>query len=305
MNADKKRINLGEVKYWEMSRTNNFQQQAGAFDLNNAVKREVEIALGVLKEFRQKYPFKKNLATIEWLDPDQLFKLNPDESGEFFRYLEVYFRTPGYAAPATSNIYRNSRLQIKEFRSLLRTAVDDRKSLAEKVDAPWERICGMAQDKQLAKKIIYCFNYEGDDVLPIFSNQHIRHFANRAADAYTGQTRYLSQGQEYQNYTQELLKTKNNQQITRSWNTLFFSRFLYATYPPPNIEQVPFEEKRSIHSVTDEQLDMQGFMKLLGELQKQGKISGEQFRENRVVWMAQPSEREALTRRLKDKLNNI
>jgi hypothetical protein len=40
-------------------------------------------------------------------------------------------------------------------------------------------------------------------------------------------------------------------------------------------------------------------MKLLGELQKQGVLSGEEFREHRDLWVRQPSEREVLLQRLK------
>jgi hypothetical protein len=64
------------------------------------------------------------------------------------------------------------------------------------------------------------------------------------------------------------------------------------------------EERKTGNVVTEEQLDMQSFMRLLGELQKQGKITGEQFRENRVLWMQQPNEREGLSQRLKKLLNH-
>lgn len=283
-----------------MSKTQSMLEKAAPYDKNTAVKHEVELALCGLKDFRQKYPFTENLRTIEWLDPDKLFKLNPDEIGEFFRFIEIYLKQIGPANQSSSNVYRNARLQMGEFKKLLRTAVDDRKSLAQKVDAPWERIGGLGQDKVLAKRIIYCFNYEGGMVMPIFSNQHMRHFVNRVADTSSGQTKYFSLGQEYQHYTEELLKAKNSALPTKGWNTLYFTRFLYATYPPPDTEpSVSTGSKKSVNAVTEEQLDLQGFMKLLGELQKQGKIDGERFRENRSLWTSHPSEREGLTQRLK------
>ncbi|MGD6850577.1 MAG: hypothetical protein ACQCN6_00785 [Candidatus Bathyarchaeia archaeon] len=284
-----------------MSKSNVMQEKANAFDQNNAIKRETELALGSLKQFREKFPFAENLREIEWLDSDKLFKLNPDEVGEFFKFTEGFLNL-GYTQPNSSNVYRNARLQISEFKKLLRTAVDDRKSLAEKVDAPWERIGGISQDKALPKKIIYCFNYEKGTVLPVFSNQHLRHFTNRIVDNPSGQTKYFSQGQEYEYYTNELLKTKNSVPVTKGWSTLYFVRFLYATYPPPDTEPIGVNatsERKVGMAVTNEQLDLQGFMKLLGELQKRGKISGEQFRENRALWASQPSEREALMQRLK------
>ena len=284
-----------------MSRTNLMLEQAGAFDKNGSVKHEVEIALGALKEFNQKYPFAENLQTIEWIDPDKLFKLNPDEIGEFFLFLESYLKPFTNTTFGSSNIYRNARLQIKEFKNLLRTTVDSRKSLAQKIDAPWDRIGGFGQDKQLAKKIIYCLNYEDTTILPIFSNQHLRFFVNRVVDSPSLKTKYLSPGQEYQNYTSDLLDSKNSFPLTQEWNNMYFTRFLYKTFPPPDSES-PLIEQRKTTVITEEQLDLQGFMKLLGELQRQQKITGEQFRENRDLWIKQPTEREALAKRLKEKL---
>jgi hypothetical protein len=116
------------------------------------------------------------------------------------------------------------------------------------------------------------------------------------------QTKYFSPGQEYEHYTTDLVKAKNSAPVTKAWDSLYFACFLYQTYPPPDSEPIGVNassERRTGYVVTNEQLDLQGFMKLLGELQKQGKISGEQFRENRDLWVKQPSEREGLTQRLK------
>lgn len=289
-----------------MSKATSFIEKANSFDKVGVVKHEADVALAALKELRKKFPFAENLREIEWLDPDKLYKVNPDQIGEFFQLLEQSLKPIKYSnQSSSSNVYRNTRLQIKEFKNLLRAAVDSRKSLAQKIDSPWERIGGIAQDKTLAKKIIYCLNYESGTVLPIFSNQHLRHFVNRLVDLPNVQTKYLSLGQEYGHYTTELVKAKNSTPVTKAWDSLYFACFLYQTYPPPDSEPTGLNtssEKRAGYVVTNEQLDLQGFMKLLGELQKQGKISGEQFRENRDLWTKQPSEREHLSQRLKKML---
>jgi hypothetical protein len=286
-----------------MSKNDLMLEKARDYDKDGSIKREVDKTLAALEDFIQKFPFTENLRAIEWLDPDRLFKLNPDEVGEFFQLIEGIFKLLGYSNLNSSNIYRNARLQISDLKNLLRIAVDSRKSLAQKVDAPWEKIGGVGQDKQLAKKIIFCFNYESGTVLPIFNNQHLRHFANRVVDAPSGQTKYLSMGQEYEHYTAELLKAKSSLPLMRSWDVMYFIHFLYKTYPPPDSEPIASERKIG-NVVTDEQLDLQGFMKLLGELQKKGKITGEEFRENRELWMQQkPNDRGVLTLRLKQLLN--
>jgi len=283
---------------------NSAAEKANAYDKSGLVKTEVEKALSVLKGFRVKFPFAENLRSIEWLDPDKLFKLNPDEVGEFFRLLEANFQLLGNSNLGSSNIYRNARLQIKDFRNLLRITVDSRKSLAQKVDAPWEKIGGLGQDKQLAEKIIYCFNYENGAVLPIFSNRHLRHFVNRVADTSIEQAKYYSLGQEYEGNTTELIRAKNSLPLTKSWGTLYFTLFLYQTYPPPDTEPRTQETERKNTTVTDDQLDMQGFVKLLGELQRKGKITGEEFRENRELWkQQQPNDRDLLVWRLRQLLS--
>jgi hypothetical protein len=279
------------------------QEKASVFDSNNAIKHEVNIALATLKDFRKCYAFTENLQEIEWLDPDRLFKLNPDQIGGFFIFIENFLKSLSNSTKISYNAYRNARLQIKEFKNLLRKVVDDRASIAEKIDAPWERIGGFGQDRTLAKKIVYCFNYEKETVLPIFNNHHIRHFSNYVLDFPISPTKHASTGQEYQHYTAELLKAKNNFPLTQTWNNLYFTRFLYNAYAPPDIYSSPAQERRKSNIVTEDQLDLQAFMKLLGELQKQQKITGEQFRENRSLWMQHPDDREALAKRLRRQLN--
>jgi hypothetical protein len=277
-------------------------EKIDTFDKVGVTRADVNKALASLKELRSKYRFSENLREIEWLDPDRLYRVNPDETGEFFRLLEGYLKPLGYTTLNSGNIYRNVMLQIKDFKNLLRTVVDDRKSLAEKVDAPWERIGGLGQDKLLAKQLIFCFNYDRGTVLPVFSNQHLRHFVSRVVEGTGGQTKYLSQGQEYEYYIKELIAAKNSLPATKAWDVTYFVRFLYQTFPPPDSERVgvnaPSERKVGL-AVSNEQLELQGFMRLLGDLQKQGLIDGEEFRNYRALWNSQPSDRTGLVERLK------
>jgi hypothetical protein len=59
-------------------------------------------------------------------------------------------------------------------------------------------------------------------------------------------------------------------------------------------------EEKTENAPTKEQLELRDFLKLLAELQTKGKINGQQFRENRELWMRQqPNDRDVLTWRLK------
>ena len=207
-------------------------EKASAFDKDGQEKREVAKAIVLLKEFRSKFSFIENLREIELLNPDRLFKVNPEGEGEFFSLLEGYLEPLGYSSPISVDVCRNARLQIAEFKDLLRITVDGILSLAQKVDADWEGIGGFDQAKGLGLKIIFSFNCQTGNVLPVFSIQHLRHFASCVADGSVGQTKYLSLGQEYEHLTAELVKTKNSQPLTRSWDVIYFTRFLYITYPP-------------------------------------------------------------------------
>src|SRR5665647_1303111 len=63
-------------------------------------------------------------------------------------------------------------------------------------------------------------------------------------------------------------------------------------------------EAKNTSEPTKEQIELRAFVKLLGELQSKGKITGQQFRENRELWIhQQPNDRDVLIWRLKQLLN--
>ena len=110
-------------------------EKASAFDKNGLTKREIDNALGLHKEFRVKFPFAENPQSIDWLEPDKLFKSNPDEVGEFFdTWFTILIHLVILQLPVPM-LYRNVRPQIDDFKYLLRVVVDEKKSLAEKVNA--------------------------------------------------------------------------------------------------------------------------------------------------------------------------
>ena len=285
---------------------NTMVEQASAYDKNGLMRIEIDNALTLLKDFRAKFPFAENSESIDSLKPDDIFKMNPDELGEFFRYLEFYLKPLGHLTIHGSIVYRNIRMQIEDFKDLLYIVVDKKKTLAEKVDAPWEKISRLGLDKHIAKKIIFCFNYESEKVIPIFSTAHLRYFVNKVVDKPSNPRKYYSLGEEYEYLTSELLTAKENTSITKPWEITYFARFLYNNYPPPDRDEYTTNqsgERKLQNVVTKEQLELGEFVRLLGELQGKRKISGQQFRENRDQWTHQPNEREALTQRLKKLLN--
>jgi hypothetical protein len=285
---------------------NSIIDKATSYDKEGKNKKQVDNAINCLKEFRTKYPFTENPKLITTLRQDDIFKETSDEVGQFFHYLEYYFKPMGYSTFRDSSLYRNIRVQIEDFKNLLYIVVDKKKSLAEKVDANWGKIKGLGDDKQLAKKIVFCFNYESSKALPILSINHLKHFLGKITDKPSLPTKYYTMGEEYECLTIELLKAKNSFSITQGWEITYFARFLYENYSPPDREVAAtnlFGERKSKNVVTRDQLELGEFVNLLGKLQKKGKISGEQFRVNRELWINQPQERNELIKRLKLQLN--
>ena len=222
-----------------MAVNNLMLEKASAYDKNGLTKREIDNALVLLKEFRVKFPFAENPQSIDWLEPDKIFKSNPDEIGEFFRYLVYHLDPLGHITINSSNLYRNVRLQIDDFKYLLRVAVDKKKSLAEKVNASWEKIGGLGQDKQIAKKIIFCFNYESGKILPIFSTPHLKYFVNKFVDKPSNPRKYYSLGEEYEQLTSELLKAKNKSAYNSSLGKSHISLGSYTTLTPRQTKKQP------------------------------------------------------------------
>lgn len=78
------------------------------------------------------------------------------------------------------------------------------------------------------------------------------------------------------------------------------------TYPPPR-EDKPIgwggREAKPPVEIKEEQLAFGEFAKLLGELQRKDKISGEQFRQNRELWNNYPQDRQAQVERLRKMLS--
>ena len=147
------------------------REKAKEFDRSQEIEKEINARLELLKEFRDKYPFKNDPDSIDKLIADDLFKVGEDY---FFKWIEHTLRPLGSITLGSAAVWRNAFKQIEEFKDLLRIAVSDR-PLAKKVDAPWDRIRGMGGDRHIAKKIISCYD---DDVLPIFKTADLEHFYN-------------------------------------------------------------------------------------------------------------------------------
>jgi hypothetical protein len=281
-------------------------EKVGAFDKSGAIKIEADSAMESLKGFRARYPFAENPETIETLDPNDIFRVQSNEVGEFFHWLEYTLKPVGHLTLHGSKVYRHIRDKFEDFKELLYVAVDPKKSLAEKVDAPWDRISGLGLDRHIAKKIIFCFNHEHGDILPIFNTVHLEHFLNEIADKPEYPVLYTSLGETYEFLISGLLRVKQDLPETQSWGLLYFARFLYDSCPPPQLDGPSTGVVRGTKlddKTRNEQIQFGEFTKLLNELQRKGRISGEEYRTCGQSWRERPQDRESLAQRLRLLLN--
>lgn len=274
-------------------------QKAIVFDGDGTIRRSVDEALSKLKSFRVKYPFAENPDSIETLTPEDIFRTDKGEIGEFFRYIEYYLKPLGHLK-TYPKVYLQIREQIELFKELLYVVVDKNKSLAEKVDAPWKEIKGLGGDSHIAKKIIFCFNYETGSVAPIFSTSHLEHFLNIIQEAPWLPMQYddMSLGEKYEALTEKLLKAKESSPITKPWEITYFCRFLYETYTPPKIITDAQRKKLREKALMEQRQQFAKFIELLNELKAKGKISAEQWRTYSEQWRNNTETRQELIDKL-------
>ncbi len=198
--------------------------------------RRIADARTMLAQFLEMYPFREIPAKIDELTPEALY--SPGQGNNyFFLWPEKRLRDLGGIAVGSAQVYRNAATAIEDFKQLLRIAVDDNKSLAEKVDAPWEKIRGFGGEKQLAKKIIS--SYYLDDTFPGFKTDNLEGFCakfgidlqNRAQSAYRNAYEGLSLGEKYALLSGALLEEMRGHEVMADWDVVYFMYFLYDTIP--------------------------------------------------------------------------
>lgn len=192
-----------------------------------------------LDEFLDRYPFNREPAKIDELTPAKLF--NPRSGDYFFLWIGWRLKALGAIGLGDANVFRNAADSLDEFKKLLLLAVDDRKGLADKIDAPWEGITGFGRDRQIAKKIVA--SYFPTETLPIFNTEHMEYFAKYLQvdiDAESGR-KYnlhyadvtLKVGRKWELLTEALLERKGHHEALREKDNVYFMYVLYFTPPAP------------------------------------------------------------------------
>lgn len=237
------------------------------------------------KEFGNKYPFKDKPELIDALKLNDIY--NKGHSS-FLYYIEFGLSDFGALRVGNADYAINARNNIDLFKELLKMAVNDSFSIAKKVDAPWEEIPRFGSDKNIAKKIIYCFN--PDKVVPTYSTKHLEHFANLIDPNFKSNNNKfdksyddLTVGEKFEYLNDIILDFKNNV-LNIEIENVFFMYFMYDQYHPDNKDLNL--EKRIIKKDNSKNLDIdiQFFIRYifryyLGIKNKKEKIAGSRLSE--------------------------
>jgi hypothetical protein len=197
----------------------------------------LEIAWRNHSEFLKRYPFREHPELIDQLPPEKIYAKGAEDY--FFLWVEHRTKELGAIGRRSGLVYQNAVKSIDKFKQLLKIAVDDSKSLSEKIDAPWEDINGFGGDKLIAKKII--FLYYPDSIIPIFNTDHLeyavrklgiedRELDERARRSYKREYSSLTLGQKYELLNNLLLEIKNSVEEFRDWDNACFMKFIYDFY---------------------------------------------------------------------------
>jgi hypothetical protein len=248
------------------------------FSKNLGIKREIERGWKNHKEFLKLYPFREDPTKIDELTPKKIF--NPGNE-YFFYWIEFGLDSLGGIHKTSSQRYIHAQEHLEELKNLLKIVVDDSKSIAEKIDAPWENIPQFGGQKIIAKKILA--SYYPEEIVPIFKEEHLEYicekigidFRNASKEKYGKEYEDLSTGEKFQLFNELLLAFKNRISWLKFIDNATFMRFLEETFKPPKADYgVPSEEipKRIIHILLEKlkegKMEIEQLEKILKEQEK-------------------------------------
>lgn len=216
-------LEMGELK-------NRFDE----FAKKPEIKRKIEDGWSKHKEFLDLYPFKEQPDKITELTPEKIY--NP--GGEYFFYwIEHGLKNLGALGIASAQVWVNAKNNSDKIKDLLQLVVDDSKRLSEKIDADWDSISRFGGERQIAKKIIFC--YYPDKMIPVFRNEDLRVFCENLDIEYEKASteklnmKYdsLSIGMKYELLNELLLTFKKSIKWLREIDNVYFMRFLFEIFP--------------------------------------------------------------------------
>lgn len=198
-------------------------------------KEKLDAVRDEIEDFNRRFPFRPKPTLIDGLKPSDVYEKGARES--FFYWVEFGTFDVAHLSIYGATNYENTKGKLNEFKELLKLAVDDKLSVHEKVDAPWDSFRGFGGDRHIAKKILSLFYPEA--IFPIMNTGHLQHFAAKLGLDVQVETKELFNREYEDTSVGERFEAFNN--ILNRWrqkhasvaDNVALARFLYATFSPP------------------------------------------------------------------------
>lgn len=213
----------------------------------------VRDALRLLEDFLRLYPFRDKPEEIDKLAPNSIYQKG--NYNTFLYYIEFGLKDLGRIRVGNAFYAENARDNPDKFINLLKVVVKDDLSVSDKIDAEWEKIKWFGGDKNIAKKVVYC--YYPDDLLPIFSTNHLEQFCNQlnvdygklSFELFSKSFQMLSVGKKFEVLQKALLSYKSSHGDLKRWSNALFAKFLYENLTPEKITPPQFKLNKPLSSI--------------------------------------------------------
>lgn len=123
-------------------------------------------ALDLHAKFLESFPFRQQPGLIDELTPEMLYNPRCGDKDYFFNWIENKLLWLGGIKVGSAMPWQEASENINIFKNLMKIAVDDKISIANKIDARWEDIKGFGGDHHIVKKILSV--YYPKIIIPIF-----------------------------------------------------------------------------------------------------------------------------------------
>lgn len=190
------------------------------------------------EEFLKLFPFREHPEQIDKMTSEKLYNPGQRDRKYFFHWIEFRLRDFAHLGIGSARVWENARNNLPTLKGLLKIVVADSKSIAERIDAHWEDIPRFGGDRQIVKKILFC--YYPESIVPALKTEDREWFCDKlglryremAYEKYGRDYETLSVGQKFELTNDLLLKFKRDHSEFETWDNAYFVRFLYTYLTP-------------------------------------------------------------------------
>jgi len=205
------------------------------------ISQEYEKCLQALKsreKFLERFPFRQQPELIDELTPEMLYNPHSGDTDYFFNWIEHSLMWLGAVKLRSSNPWEEASNNLSLFKDLFKITVDDKISIADKIDTHWEDIKGFGGDRHIVKKIISV--YYPEKIIPIFKTDdwelffelldidYTERFIDKFKKNYGGSGATV--GEKFETLNELFMELKNAQPLFAEMDNAMFMNYIYVFF---------------------------------------------------------------------------